>query len=93
MEGGSYHNLDSTKLAVIIEKRDVPQLPAVLISFMTRVPHEWPFVAYLTDANYNTIRRNHYLAPYLKSGKLQLKMLPDVGTVLLSYDGGSQLVN
>lgn len=71
--------LDRTKLAVIIETRDLPALPTILLNFLERVPSEWPFQIFCSNETALSIPRNQFLAPYIASGKLVVKVLANAG--------------
>jgi hypothetical protein len=67
--------LDRTKLAVIIETRDLPALPTILLNFLERVPPEWPFQIFCSNETALSVPQNHFIAPYIASGKLVIKVL------------------
>jgi len=71
--------LDSNKLAVIIEKRDLPVLVPVLLDFLIKVPESWPFQLWTSQETATAVGSSRHIQPYIKSGKLQLKLLPDNG--------------
>ncbi|KAM0753647.1 hypothetical protein T439DRAFT_322533 [Meredithblackwellia eburnea MCA 4105] len=77
---------DRTKLAVMIEKRDMPVLIPLLFSMISKIPPEWPFQLWVGEANEAPLRSSHILHPYLSSGKLSLTRLPNEELI---HDGPS----
>ncbi|KAK4704146.1 hypothetical protein P7C70_g2068, partial [Phenoliferia sp. Uapishka_3] len=75
LASGQY--LDPDKVAVIIEKRDLPTLHTVLSTFIARTPPEWPFQIWYGKDNERGLRDSNLLKPHIKSGKLKLVQLPN----------------
>jgi hypothetical protein len=71
---------DRSKLAVIIEDRDLPALTELLLDFLVKVPPEWPFKVYCGIENNHTLQTSHLLRPYVDSGKLEIAILPNETT-------------
>lgn len=76
--------LDSNKLAVIIEKRDLPVLVPVLLDFLIKVPEDWPFQLWTSKETAKAVGSSRHIKPYVNSGKLKLKLLPDNGDHIYS---------
>ncbi|KAK4705790.1 hypothetical protein P7C70_g402, partial [Phenoliferia sp. Uapishka_3] len=77
---------DPDKVAVIIEKRNLPTLLTVLSTFIARTPPEWPFQIWHGKENEFALRNSHILKDYIATGKLTLVQLPNEDAV---YDGRS----
>ncbi|KAM0753806.1 hypothetical protein T439DRAFT_322695 [Meredithblackwellia eburnea MCA 4105] len=76
--------LDPDKVAVIIEKRNLPTLMTVLDTFLSRTPPEWPFQIWYGRQNEQALRTSKLLKPHLESGKLSMVLLPNEDEI---YDG------
>jgi hypothetical protein len=84
--GSSPAKLDSSKLAVLLEKRNEPILAPILLDFITKVPPAWPFQVWTEGTTAEYLRTVAQLKPHLESGKLTLKLLPNPGDI---FDGNS----
>lgn len=74
--------LDRNKVAVMIEKRNLPELHPVLLDFLAKVPQEWPFQLWTSNETAQAVVESRLLAPYVDSGKLRLEQLPDNGDTI-----------
>lgn len=83
--GAASSTYDHRKVAVIVEKRHLPTLVPVLHTFLTLVPPEWPFELWTSQETGHSIASSQRIKPYIDSGKLQIKLLPDNGSHI--YDG------
>lgn len=69
--------LNYTKVATMIEKRDMPILVPLLTQYLAIAPLDWPFVVWVSDENLSTLTASAPLARELESGRLNLTILPD----------------
>lgn len=69
--------LDPTRVAVIIETRPQPILPAVLAQFIVNVPPAWPVRLVGSQEAFSIVNLSSSLSRHIKSGKLVLTELPD----------------
>jgi hypothetical protein len=69
--------LDLTRVAVIIETRPQPVLPAVLAQFIMNVPPAWPVRLIGSQEAFSIVTLSSSMARHIKSGKLVLTELPD----------------
>lgn len=69
--------LDLTRVAVIIETRPQPVLPAVLAQFIMNVPPAWPVRLVGSQEAFSIVMLSSSMARHIKSGKLVLTELPD----------------
>lgn len=70
-------NLDPTRVAMLIETRNLTYLPALLSSFIGVLPPQWVFRMIGTDEAFENIKRSLPLMRAVKTGKLVLTNLPD----------------
>ncbi len=69
--------LDSTRVALIIETRPQPVLPAVLSQFVNNLPPAWVVRMVGTPEAFSIVMLSASLARHIKSGKLVLTELPE----------------
>jgi hypothetical protein len=69
--------LDPTRVALLIETRPDPILPALLSHFILAVPPTWGVKMAGTPESFHRVRHSAMLAPHLAAGKLELVDLPD----------------
>jgi hypothetical protein len=69
--------LDHTRVAVIIETRPQPILPAVLAQFIMNVPPAWPIRLVGSQEAFSIVKLSSSMTRHIKSGKLVLTELPD----------------
>jgi hypothetical protein len=69
--------LDHTRVAVIIETRPQPILPAVLAQFIMNIPPAWPVRLVGSQEAFSIVKLSYSMARHIKSGKLVLTELPD----------------
>jgi hypothetical protein len=86
---GSAIPLNYTKVATMIELRDLPQLQDCLLNFLTVAPKDWPFVIWLSEDNIEAVRNAVLLQPDIRSGRLNLTVMPQDSIV----DGGDSLTH
>jgi len=73
----SLATLDSTRVALIIETRPQPVLPAVLSQFIGNLPPAWTVRLVGTQEVFSVVMLSASLARHIKSGKLVLTEIPD----------------
>lgn len=73
--------LNTSRVAVMIEKEAKSNLVPVLFNFLRIVPEEWPFVVYTGVESHEVLSQAKLMAPFLDSGKLTLKPLPDEDSI------------
>jgi len=74
---GSSVPLNMTKVGVMLETRDMPELAPLIQVFLNVVPQDWPFVIWCSKENYDSLRLSTFLNKDLSSGRLNLTILPD----------------
>ncbi|ORY80444.1 hypothetical protein BCR37DRAFT_68701 [Protomyces lactucae-debilis] len=84
---GTSIRLNYTKVATIIELRDLPHLSNCLLNYLTVAPKDWPVVAWLSEDNIRSIQEAPLLQPDIRSGRLNLTIMPPESIV----DGGDAL--
>lgn len=65
--------LDPTRVALIIETRPIPHLPALLTAFIGTVPPQWIVKVVGLDVVFDFIRSSPSLVHHLNTGKLMLQ--------------------
>ncbi|KAM0746990.1 hypothetical protein T439DRAFT_383623, partial [Meredithblackwellia eburnea MCA 4105] len=78
--------LDRSRLAVMIEKRNMPVLIPLVLNFLVKVPAHWPFQLWVGSENEPVLRESRLLQPFIASGRLNLTRLPDESLI---FDGPS----
>lgn len=75
-QAGEAIGLDDTRVALIIETRPIPHLPALLTQFISTLPPQW-IVKHVGDAlAFELVRSHKPLRRHIQSGKLRLVSLP-----------------
>jgi hypothetical protein len=71
------NHLDHSKIAVMIESRELPELIPLLLNFLVRIPEEWPIRIYCGRENIEAVSQSRFLRSYIISGKLDVARIPD----------------
>ena len=67
---------ESRKLATIIEVRNLPHLGALLLSFLSVLPLDWPMLAWVSPENIEVLRASPSILRNIESGRLTLQLFP-----------------
>jgi hypothetical protein len=67
--------LDHTRVALIIENRPMPVLPALITHFIGALPPQWLVKMVGTEESFAVVRSSGVLRRHIKSGKLELQLL------------------
>ncbi|KAI8824044.1 uncharacterized protein EV422DRAFT_518715 [Fimicolochytrium jonesii] len=68
--------LNHTKLALLVEQRALMNMAPILLHYMATVPDDWPFHVMHTAANAHIFQESYALRKYVKTGKLNLTLMP-----------------
>lgn len=69
--------LNRTKVATIIETRNLPHLAPLIVHFLAVLPTEWPVVVWCSPINMPVLQVTPSLSRHIESGRLNLTLLPD----------------
>lgn len=67
---------EKTKVATIIETRNLPHLGPLILQFLTVLPPDWPMVAWLSPENIEVLRQIPAIARNAEDGRLELRLFP-----------------
>lgn len=67
---------EQTKVATIIETRNLPHLAPLILQFITVLPPDWPVVAWCSPENIEVLRQVPAIARNVADGRLDLRLFP-----------------
>ena len=68
--------LNYSKVATMIEPRNIPILVPLLSQYLANIPEDWPLVVWLSKDNVDTVRHSS-LRRAITSGRLNITILPE----------------
>lgn len=67
---------EESKVATIIETRNLPHLGPLILQFLTVLPPDWPIVAWCSPENIEVLRQIPAIARNAEEGRLELRLFP-----------------
>lgn len=67
---------EKSKVATIIETRNLPHLGPLILQFLTVLPPDWPVIAWCSPENIEVLRQIPAIARNAEEGRLELRLFP-----------------
>lgn len=67
---------EQSKIATIIETRNLPHLGPLILQFITVLPPDWPVLAWCSPENIEVLRQIPAIARNVEIGRLELRLFP-----------------
>lgn len=68
--------VNRTKIATIIEPRNLPHLGPLILHFLSVLPPDWPMVVWCSNENIEVLRHTPALLRHVNDGRLNFTLLP-----------------